>query len=349
MHVLRTPDERFQNLENFPYAPHYEAVDDGQGGTLRMHYVDEGPRDAPLILCVHGQPTWSYSYRKMIPLLTAAGYRVIAPDIVGFGRSDKPAARGNYTYANHVLWMHNFLRQLALTNITLICQDWGGPISLRIVAAAPDRFARVVVTNTGLPDARNIPDEMAAKLRLLLANTPVLNTVDVNRAMRADLMQRGGFQDQTRNAAADKDPTPPFMYWIRHCDASDDLDPGAIMSLWLNHCTAGEQRAYAAPFPSEAYLQGARQFPSLIPLLPDNVEVPANRRAWEALGQFEKPFLTAFSDGEPGQTDIQFQTEIPGASGQKHVTIRNAMHYTQDDQGEELAKVVIGFIADNPL
>ena len=348
MKVLRTPDARFKNLDGFPYQPNYREIDDGRGGRLRMHYVDEGPKDAPVILCVHGQPVWSYSFRKMIPPLAAAGYRVIAPDIVGFGRSDKPSERCDYTFANHVRWMHDFVRRMSLTNITLVCQDWGGPITLRIVAADPDRFARVVVSNTALPDARNIPDEMAAKLKQLLADTPVLNTAEVNEAMRVDLHERGGFQDQARNAVADVDPRPPFMYWIRHCDASADLDPGRIMSLWLNSCSAEEQRAYAAPFPSEDYKQGARQFPSLIPLFPDNVEVPANRKAWAALRTFDKPFLTAFSDGDPGNTETQFQEEIPGAKGQNHVTIKNAQHYTQDDQGEELARAVIEFIAANP-
>jgi haloalkane dehalogenase len=347
MKALRTPDDRFLNLDSFPYQPNYREIDDGEGAQLRMHYVDEGAKDAPVIFCVHGQPVWSYSFRKMIPPLISAGYRVIAPDIVGFGRSDKPSERSDYTYANHVQWMHDFIRRLSLTNITLVCQDWGGPIMLRIVAADPDRFARVVISNTGLPDARNIPDEMVSKLRQLLADTPVLDTVQVNEAMREDLAERGGFQDQAQNALADA-PRPPFMYWIRHCDASEDFNPGAIMSLWLNNCSAEEERGYAAPFPGEEYKQGARQFPSLIPLFPDNVEVPANRKAWEILRTFNKPFLTAFTDGDPGDMEHQFQQEVPGAKHQKHVIIKNAMHYTQDDQGEEFARVVIEFIAANP-
>ncbi len=348
MKVLRTPDERFQDLDAFPYHPNYVEINDGQGDQLRMHFVDVGPKDAPIILCVHGQPTWSYSFRKMIPPLTAAGYRVIAPDIVGFGRSDKPAERSDYTFASHVHWMHDFVRRMDLNDITLVAQDWGGPITLRIVAADPDRFARVVVSNTGLADARDIPDEMAVKLRQLLADTPVLNTEETNAAMRKDLEKRGGFQDQTRNAIDDVDMRPPFMYWIRHCDASDDFNPGAMMSLWLKSCTAEEQRAYAAPFPAEEYKQGARQFPSLIPLFPDNIEVPANRKAWEALRTFDKPFLTAFSEDDPGNMHIQFQEEIPGAKGQNHVAITDSLHYTQDDQGEQFARVVIEFIKANP-
>jgi haloalkane dehalogenase len=348
MRSVRTPEEHFENLGDFPFAPKYQDIDDGEGGQLRMHYVDEGPEDGPIVLCVHGQPVWSYSFRKMIPPLVAEGYRVVAPDIIGFGRSDKPVTPSDYTFANHVRWMHDFLCKLSLRDINLVCQDWGGPIALRIVAAEPDRFARVVVSNTGLADARNVSMDQAATLKTLLASTPVLNTVEVNAAMRENLMERGGFQDQAKNAADGIDSRPPFMYWIRHCAESVDFDPGKIMSLWLNNCSAEEQRGYAAPFPGEEFKQGARRFPSLIPLFPDDVEIPANRQAWEQLRTFDKPFLTAFSDSDPGAMDRQFQEEVPGARGQQHVRISNAMHYTQDDQGAVFAQIVIDFIAANP-
>ena len=165
MKVLRTPEERFQNLAGFPYEPNYLEVDDGDGGQLRIHYVDEGPIDGEVMLCLHGQPVWSYSFRKMIPPLTAAGFRVIAPDLVGFSRSDKPSQRSDYTFASHVHWMHGFVRGLSLTDITLIGQDWGGPIGLRVVVADTERFAGIVVTNTGLPDARGMPDDMTPILQ----------------------------------------------------------------------------------------------------------------------------------------------------------------------------------------
>jgi haloalkane dehalogenase len=348
MQFYRTPDECFHNLVEFPFEPHYVQIGDGYGGELRMHYVDEGDKNAPIILCVHGQPVWSYSFRKMIPPLVAAGYRVIVPDIIGFGRSDKPINPLDYTFAAHVEWMHDFVRRLSLTGINLVCQDWGGPITLRLVAADPDRFARVVVSNTGLADGRGISLAMAPKLRQLLAETPVLNTEDCDNAMREGLGERGGFQDQARNAAAGSDKRPPFMYWIQHCAKSEDFNPGAMMRRWLMHCTDEQQAGYAAPFPVETAKQGARRFPSLIPLFPDDVEVPANRQAWEALRQFEKPFLTAFSEEDPGNMDQQFQAEVPGAAGQKHVRFKNTMHYTQDDVAEEFAEVVLAFIADNP-
>ena len=151
MEVLRTPDERFADLADYPFAPHYLSVADADGTDLRIHYVDEGPRDAAPILLMHGEPSWSYLYRKFVPDLVARGHRVIAPDLIGFGKSDKPAARSDYTYERHVAWMSAWLTALDLTDITLFCQDWGGLIGLRLVAAFPDRFARLVVSNTGLP------------------------------------------------------------------------------------------------------------------------------------------------------------------------------------------------------
>ena len=347
MNIYRTPESRFKDLADFPFSPNYLHIDDGKGSELRMHYIDEGPKNGPIIFCVHGQPTWSYSYRKMIPILADAGYRVIAPDIVGFGRSDKPTNPLDYTFATHVKWMHDFVRRMSLKDITLVCQDWGGAISLRIVAADPERFLRVVASNTGLADARNISLEMAAPLRQLLAETPILNTIDCDAAMREGLSERGGFQDQAKNAAGGTDKRPPFMYWIRHCAMSDDFNPGEMMKRWLLDCSEQEQRGYAAPFPEEASKQGARRFPSLIPLFPDDAEVPANREAWVALRTFNKPFLTAFSEEDPGQMDQQFQTEIPGAKQQKHVRFHGAMHYTQDDVAQEFARVVLEFIADN--
>ncbi len=152
MDIVRTPDERFTDLPDFPYTARYVDVDDTDGAQLRVAYVDEGPRDAQPVLLLHGEPSWSFLYRRMIPILLDAGLRVLAPDLVGFGRSDKPAQRSDYTYARHVEWMRSaLLDTLALSSITFVGQDWGGLIGLRLVAENPDRFARVVVANTGLP------------------------------------------------------------------------------------------------------------------------------------------------------------------------------------------------------
>ena len=148
--VFRTPDERFANLENYPFAPHYLEVN-SKIGKLQMHYVDVGPRDANPVLLLHGEPSWSYLYRKMIPPLVGAGNRVIAPDLIGFEKSDKPAMRSNHSYQSHVDSMMQFAAKLDLKNVTLFCQDWDSLIGLRVVTAEPERFARVVVGNAVLP------------------------------------------------------------------------------------------------------------------------------------------------------------------------------------------------------
>ncbi len=152
MQTVRTPDDRFADLSGYPFAPHYTDIDDGDGGTLRVHHLDEGPADAAPVLVMHGEPSWSYLYRHMIPILVEAGHRVIAPDLVGFGRSDKPTEQSDYTYARHVEWMRQLLfDHLDLRDITFFGQDWGGLVGLRLVAAEPDRYARVAIANTGLP------------------------------------------------------------------------------------------------------------------------------------------------------------------------------------------------------
>jgi len=158
MDAVRTPDERFEGLPDFPFAPHYVQVDDAEGGELRLHYLDEGPRDGRVVVCLHGEPSWCYLYRRMIPVLVAAGLRVVAPDLAGFGRSDKPVKRTDYTYARHVEWMRAALfDRLDLRDATLVCQDWGGLIGLRLVGEHPGRFARVVAANTFLPTGATPP------------------------------------------------------------------------------------------------------------------------------------------------------------------------------------------------
>lgn len=150
MNILRTPDSFFLDLPNYPFAPHYLEIDG-----LRMHYVDEGDPKAAPVLLLHGEPTWSYLYRKMIPVLAQAGFRVLAPDLIGFGKSDKLATVGEYSYQRHVDWMVRWIEQLNLTGITLFCQDWGSLIGLRVAAEHEARFARIMVSNGFLPTAQH--------------------------------------------------------------------------------------------------------------------------------------------------------------------------------------------------
>jgi len=156
--VLRTPDASFAGIPDFPFAPHYATITDAQDGTtLRLHYIDEGPRAAPVVLMMHGEPSWCYLYRHMIGPVVAAGFRVIAPDLIGFGKSDKPARKSDYSYARHVGWMRSWIEQLDLSGMTLACQDWGSLIGLRLVAEMPERFSGVALSNGGLPEGGPAP------------------------------------------------------------------------------------------------------------------------------------------------------------------------------------------------
>ncbi len=335
MKTLQTPEDRFEGLEGYAYEPNYAVIDDGDGGELSIHYVDEGPEDGEVILCLHGQPTWSYLYRKMIPPLNAAGFRVIAPDLVGFGKSDKPAARSDYTYVAHVGWLERFILKMDLNDITLVCQDWGGLLGLRVLTRNLPRFARVVAANTGLPDARGVPDEMAGPMREMFANVPALPAAEMAKKLR-----------ENENGAG-------FMYWIKYCDGYPDFVVSDVVSITAGNIelSAELKRAYDAPFPDEAYMQGARQFPSLVPIFPDDPAIAANRKAWAILEQFDKPFLTSFSDKDPVTRGghVRFQQSVPGAKGQEHVTIEGVGHFLQEEAGEEFAAAIVKFCRANPL
>jgi haloalkane dehalogenase len=234
----------------------------------------------------------------MIPLFAAAGLRAIAPDLVGFGRSDKPAQREDYTYQRHVKWITALVEKLDLRATTLVCQDWGGLIGLRIAAERPGRFARCVAANTGLPTGE------------------------------------GPIGDA-------------FMAWRKFSQETPNFAVGQIIQGGCSTKLSAEViAAYDAPFPDERYKAGARQFPVLVPISPDDPAAPANRKAWEELSRWHKPFLTAFSDGDPVTKggDVFLQSAIPGSSNQPHTTITGEGHFLQEDQGEELARVVVNFI-----
>ena len=294
MKLLRTPDERFASVPDFPFAPRYVEIEGG----LRVHYVDEGPRDAPVVLMLHGEPTWSFLYRKVIPPVVGAGLRAIAPDLVGFGRSDKPAAREDYTYERHVAWMRAAVEALDLRHVTLVCQDWGGLVGLRLAAEVPERFDAIVAANTFLP-------------------------------------------------TGDRRPGDAFFAWRDFSQNAPELPVAKIVTTGCRRpLSEAAQAAYDAPFPDESYKAGARQFPMLVPVSPDDPAAAANRRAWEVLGRWDKPFVTIFGDSDPitRGADRLLQAAIPGAGGQPHATLENVGHFIQEDAGEELGARVAALV-----
>ena len=301
MRTLRTSGERFARLPDFDLPPHYADVADGDGGTLRMAWVEDGPADAPVVLLLHGEPSWSFLHRTTIPPLAGAGLRVVAPDLVGFGRSDKPAEIGDHSYARHVEWLRELLFDvLDLRGVTLVGQDWGGLLGLRLVAEHPDRFAAVVAANTGLPTGDTDMPEVWWQFRRAVEKAEVLDI--------ARLVQAG-------------------------CRAQ---------------LTPEVRAAYDAPFPDETYKAGPRAMPLLVPTRPDDPATEANRAAWAVLMRSEIPFLCAFSDGDPITAGMEplLREAVPGAAGRKHVTIRGAGHFLQEDAGPDLGAVVADFVRE---
>lgn len=294
MEILRTPEESFKNLPDYPFVPNYLEVAKG----LQMHYVDAGDPQGEVVLLLHGEPSWSYLYRKMIPIFAAQGYRVLAPDLIGFGKSDKPSQTSDYTYAHHLAWLEEFLNQMELSAINVFCQDWGGLLGLRLIAKYPDKFARVVVGNTILPTGDAPLNEAFLQWQKYSQEVPVF----------------------------------PVGQIIQQATVTD-LSPEVIA-------------AYDAPFPEENLKAGARVFPALVPTSPDDPESPANREAWKILAQWQKPFLTLFSDSDPIMSGLEkiFQEKIPGAKGQNHSIIAGGGHFLQEDKGEEIAEKMIDFM-----
>jgi haloalkane dehalogenase len=302
MERLRTPDERFAAVPDFDVDVTYLDVTDPTGGdALRLAAVDTGAGSSgETVLLLHGEPSWSFLYRHMIPPLRDAGHRVVAPDLIGFGRSDKPAARAEHTYARHVEWLREALFDgLGLDSITAFGQDWGGLLGLRLVAEHPGRFARVAIANTGLP-------------------------------------------------TGDAPPSEAFLAWQQFSQTAPTLPVGRIVAGGsATELSDAVVAAYDAPFPDDAYLEGPRQLPALVPTSPDDPAAEANRAAWASLERFERPFLCCFSDGDPitRGADRRFKERVPGARGPAHTTIEGGGHFLQEDRGTELARVLIDFIA----
>jgi haloalkane dehalogenase len=303
MDAVRTPVERFERLPDFDFAMHAIDVPAGDGELLRMAYLDEGPRDGRTVLLLHGEPTWSYLYRKMIPPLNAAGYRTIAPDLIGFGRSDKPVRRSDYTYANHVTWLTSFVFDLGVRDAVLFGQDWGGLLGLRLLAEHGERFAGAVAANTFLPTG-----------------------------------------DEPANEA--------FERWRAASQNMPEFSAGYVVGRTCTPRLAPEvAAAYDAPFPYEEYAAGARQFPMLVPTRPDDPASAANRAAWTHLERFEKPFLCAFSDGDPitRGSSAALARRIPGARPFAHPTIAGASHFLQEDKPHELVAAMLEFFREAGL
>jgi haloalkane dehalogenase len=297
--ILRTPDDRFAALADFPYEPGYVEVEADGGATLRLAYVADGPEDGPVVLLLHGEPTWSYLYRSILPVLAASGLRAVALDLIGFGRSDKPAAVEDHSYARHVAWVRIAVERLGLHDMTLFGQDWGGLIGLRLAAENPERFAGIVAANTGLPTGDHPMPDVWWAFRKAVESAPVL---DIGRLVASGC--RRGLSDADR-------------------------------------------AAYDAPFPDETYKAGPRAMPLILPTAPDDPATEPNRRAWQRLTEWQKPFLVAFSDGDPITASMApiLKRAVPGAAELTHPVVTGAGHFLQEDAGPEVARIIADFVA----
>ena len=330
--------------------PNYTTISTHDGSDLRIHHLDQGAEEGPLVLCMHGQPVWSYLYRKMIPPLVEEGMRVIAPDLPGYGKSDKPAAREDYSYQRQVDWMGAWLVKNDFSGITFFGQDWGGLIGLRLVANHPDRFDRVVIANTGLPYNPDVPEEVVKQVEEFRANakTPSL------RQMQQALGQMAG------------NPATKFAYWQKFCWETEDMPIGFMMSMMMerqSNLSRGVKfllhhlgirsplpsdlaKAYDAPFPDASFKMGPRAMPSHVPTLPTSPSLEAQRRAWEFFETFDKPFLCAFADNDPvtAGLDAPFKERVPGAKGLPHTTIRRGGHFVQENAPDRVSKAIVELI-----
>lgn len=334
---VRTPDACFDDLPDWPYQPQYVEIDG-----LRQAYVDEGPTDGPTVLLLHGQPSWSYLYRHMIPVLRDAGYRVIAMDHLGMGRSDKPTDVHDYSYLGHNDRLAAFINTLKLTDIHLFVQDWGSLIGLRVAGLNPDRFATIAVGDGNLPV---IPEGTQPV-------PPVENPDEL-----ADLtFPFGDIPDQQPPFYDGCEPIPAlgdgdFEPWMRYALTAESFRASEVIeALTWYDISPEEEAAYDAPFPSRIYMGGPRTFPSLINQLPGQ-----NAEAWAGLTSFEKPFLTLWAANDPGglgrcETQQNLIDSVPGAEGQPHDRLAEASHFLQDDQGEQIANRLVDWYAtlDSP-
>ena len=313
--MARTPEARFAGLPDYPFAPHYASVRAAGVEPLRMHYVDAGPPGGPVVLLLHGQPTWSYLYRSVIVVLASAGFRVLAPDNIGFGRSDKPTRPTDYTFSRHVQWTTGFVEGLDLRHVTLVVQDWGGPIGLSTLAAAPERFDRVVASNT------------------------VLHTSDPSLAGMLTWANHGTGDGRVVLEES-------LLDYVAYCQRAPELLPSTFVHTTSGALSAEVLAAYDAPYPDQTYTAGLRQMTGLIPLTRNDPGAAMGRATMEVLERWDRPFLTAYSDGDPATRgwETVFQRRVPGAAGQDHRIIEGAGHFVPEEKGEELASIIAAFV-----
>jgi len=320
--VIRTPDSAFENLTDYPFKANYvECLG------YRIHYIDEGPKDGQTLLLMHGQPSWSYLYRHMIPLLTQAGYRVIAPDNVGFGKSDKPIDQKSHNYQMHIDVMSDFVNALNINNITLFAQDWGGLIGLRVVAKKPDLFARIMISNTTLPSAKGA---------LAWLGYPLF---------RLSVWRKGNIQSLI--ARGDEDGKFNFSEWVAYAQTTDNFEFEALFQRATSReMSETELSGYRAPYPDNEYIAAVRKFPTMVAS-----QLRQNQKIMnEFYAKWDKPLLTAFGKDDllMAGRDQVWQDDVPGAKDQDHSLIEGGAHFIQEDKPEELVKRLIHFIEVNP-
>lgn len=299
---LRTPDAAFAGIGD--QGGLLRSIDvDG----LRMAYVEAGPVTGPTVLMLHGEPTWSYMYRESIAALADAGYHVVAPDLIGFGRSDKPADSSVHTYSAHVQWLAEFVADLNLSDVNLIVHDWGGLLGLRLAAENPERFSTLTVTNTALPTVTRPQPSQCPELP---AGTPVVFT---------------SFE-----------AWQSYSQRVLELPVADVVEEGTATAL-----SSIERTAYDAPYPSEAYKAGPRTLPALAFSEPGQ-----NQAAWAVLETWTKPTQVIWAPEDPvlGGAASQFQTRIPGTAGRPVINITNASHFLFEDQPTAVTAAILGFL-----
>ena len=353
MKVLRTPDKCFEKIKDYPFSPVYTNIFAKDGTEIRIHHIDEGPKEGPILLAMHGQPVWSYLYSKMIPILNDAGIRVIAPDLVGYGKSDKPSSRNDYSYQNQVDWMNQWLVKNDLNDLVFFGQDWGGLIGLRMIADNPDKFIKISIGNTGLPYMPNTSDE-------------VIRDVNQFRDSNTKLSLTTMFKQVSKMDSGKTHPALKFMYWQKFCWDTKNLPVGLLNSVMMekrskNHVRnhyilhsiglsklspymSDLMKAYEAPYPSPKYKMGCRAMPSHVPIIPDQ-SLNAQKNAREFFKNTDKPFLSVFAGDDPVTNDMEKDVlnMVPNAISAPNI---GGGHFFQWTKSKELSKVLIDFIKD---